>query len=637
MLILEVWKNQPGKFFCLATKDGAGKFKEYFFAPDEFGSVRKFLKDNDDKDIYWCPHGFNRRARQKTEACLPNLLYADLDFADPTGEVFKGLKPTIVIESSPGRFVGLWELNEPMDESVNRRLTYFVDADHGGWDITQLFRVPGTINYKYKTRPKVRTLWTDGPKYSLKKILRKLPEEEEMDGEILSAKEVFEEYGKKLPHWVRKELLAKKIIGKADRSEMLWKLENACVEAGMSVDEAIAVIKPSVWNKFSGRRTEDFHLRRELSKIIDHQFRQKPTGRYAYKHKSDEEESREEKADARRFNFTAINDIEEEEIDWLWWPYLAKRQLTILEGDPGLGKSYLAQMAAAKIAAGERIPSIRKGQPKIKGAVVYFDLENDARAVTKPRLRMNGYGNLKNYYPVEEPFSIDDDDAMEEIYETLEQIKPRLIVFDTLNTYIGKADTHKASETAQAMGIFKKLAMDFDCAVLVLRHLVKSSGAAINAGQGSMSFTGSARIVLSCGVDPDDSDTKVMTVTKTNLSVKPKEGLLFRIDGKRNDESEFVWDGFKELTSQEIIDAARDLRKTGATGSHMQDAMEFLESTIKNTAVEVEKIMRMAEKRSVDLKMVERAADKMNVIRKKKAGKTTWMLKVSEPVDDDDD
>lgn len=635
MLILEIWKQQPGSFFCIATKDGGGNFKETFFAPDEFGSVRKFLRDNDEKDIYWCPHGFNRRARTKVEACLPSLLYADLDFADPRGEIFKGLKPTYVIESSPARFVGLWALTEPMDENVNRRLTYFVEADHGGWDITQLFRVPGTINYKYKTRPKVRVLWDDGPIYSLKRIKNRLPDEQAMDGEILSAKEVFEEYNNKLPFWVRKELIAKKIIGKADRSEMLWKLENACIEAGMSVDQAVAVIKPSVWNKFAGRRTEDHHLRRELSKIIDHQFNQKPSGRLAYKNKSDAEESRDEKP-LKRFNFTPISEIQEEEIDWLWWPYLAKRQLTILEGDPGLGKSYLAQMVAAKVAAGERIPSVRKGQPVVKGGVVYFDLENDARAVTKPRLRMNGYGHLSNYHPVEEPFSIDDDSAMEEIYEDLEIIQPRLIVFDTLNTYIGKADTHKASETAQAMGIFKKLAMDFDCAVLVLRHLVKSGGAAINAGQGSMSFTGSARIVLSCGVDPNDSDTRMMAVTKTNLSVKPKEALAFRIEGKSNDDSEFIWGGFQEMNSQEIIDAAREMRKTGTAGSHMQDAMEFLENAITDNPTEVDKLMRMAEKRSVNLDMVKRAAEKMSVIKKKIKGVMTWSLKKNEAPDEDD-
>ena len=61
MLITDVWAEQPGKFFCISTKDGGGKWKDHFFEPSEFGTIRQFLKDNDDKDIYFCPHGFNRR------------------------------------------------------------------------------------------------------------------------------------------------------------------------------------------------------------------------------------------------------------------------------------------------------------------------------------------------------------------------------------------------------------------------------------------------------------------------------------------------------------------------------------------------------------------------------------------------
>jgi hypothetical protein len=272
MLITDVWAQQPGKFFCISTKDGADKWKDHFFSPDEFGLIRKFLRDNDDKNIYFCPHGFNRRVRQKGEAVLPNLLWADLDFADPKG---MKPKPTIAIESSPGRYVGLWVLKDTMTESLNRRLTYHLDADHGGWDLTQVLRFPGTKNYKYpQTQPKVRVLWDDGPTYSTKRIEKYLPpDEEEAGGEHLSAAEVFESYQGKLPRWVRRELLAKKIHGRADRSEMLWKLENACVEAGMSLDEAFAVIRGSAWNKFAGRRNEEEQLRRELSKIVDHQFK----------------------------------------------------------------------------------------------------------------------------------------------------------------------------------------------------------------------------------------------------------------------------------------------------------------------------------------------------------------------------
>lgn len=614
MLITDLWAMMPGKFFCISTKDGGDKWKDHFFSREEFCNIKQFLRDHDDCDIYFCPHGFNRRVRQKTEAVIPNMLWADLDFADP--KMMKP-KPTIAIESSPGRYVGLWLLKGPMTESLNRRLTYHVDADHGGWDLTQVLRFPGTKNFKYTSQPKVRILWRDGRTYSVKQIENYLPEEdEEENGENLSAAEVFENYQDKLPRWVRRELLAKKTVGRTDRSEMLWKLENACVEAGMSLEEAFAVLKGSAWNKFAGRRNEDAQLKRELAKVVENQFREKPKGADKRHRKSDEEESQEEK-NKGIFTIRSMQEIEEEQIDWLWYPYLAKKTLSILEGDPGLGKSYMAMIVAASIAEGLRLPCIKKGKPKAHGPVVYFDIENNAASVTKVRLKYNGFDNLGNYYAVEQAFSIDDEDAIEEIYDHLELIKPVLVVFDTLNTYIGKADTHKASEATQAMGVFKQIADDFDCSVLLVRHLTKGSGSAMYRGQGSVAFSGSARVTMCVGVDPDDSDTRVMAIVKGNLAPDPG-GLAFRIEARAKERSEFIWDGFNKLGAQEVMDASTQAREKGKQGDSIQEAMEFLEAQITGVAIEVEKLYRMGEKRSISRKMLDRAASKMNVTMKTK-------------------
>lgn len=611
MLITRIWANQPGKFFCLATKSGAGKFKEYFFSRSEFASVKQFLKDNQDHNIYFCPHGFNHRVRRKEEAVMPNLLWADLDFVDP--RVIRP-KPTYAIESSPSRFVGLWVTKQTVTEELNRRLTHFLGADPGGWDLTQLLRCPGTRNYKYASQPRVRVLWDDGDTYSIKRIDKLLPPEENPDeGETLSAAEVYNAYEDRLPRWVRRELLARKIVSRADRSEMLWKLENACIEAGMTVDEAFAVIRKSAWNKFAGRRNEETQLRRELSKIVELHFKEKPRGAEKLHRKSDQEESEAEKDTRGLFKFIPMSQIQEEEIDWLWYPYLARKTLSILEGDPGQGKSYMAMMVSGAIASGGTLPCKKKGKTLGHGPVVYFDIENNAASVTKVRLKYNGYDGMDNYYAVEQAFSIEDMDAIEEIYEYLEQIKPALVVFDTLNTYIGKADTHKASEATQAMNMFKQIADDFNCAVLVLRHLTKSTGSAINRGQGSIAFAGSARVVMVVGVDPQDSETRVMAIVKGNLAPLPG-GLSFRIEGMKKDRSKFIWDGFNDYTAQQVLDASSAARAEGGPGSGIQDAMEFLENTITGAPQAASRLFKMAERRSIERKMVERAASRMNVV-----------------------
>jgi hypothetical protein len=173
VLITRIWKQQPGKYFFLATKSVSGRWRDHSFSRSEFSQVEDFISENRDKNIYFCPHGFTERRRLEKYAVMPNLLWADLDEADPKDIK---VKPTIAIESSPGRFVGLWFLEDtPRDKQLNRRLTYFIGADKGGWDMTQVLRVPGTTNYKYQSFPRVRTLWIDGPIYTVRRIEAKLP------------------------------------------------------------------------------------------------------------------------------------------------------------------------------------------------------------------------------------------------------------------------------------------------------------------------------------------------------------------------------------------------------------------------------------------------------------------------------
>lgn len=624
MLITDLWAQQSGRFFCISTKDGDDNWKDNFFTVEEFGNIRRFLLDNQDKNIYFCPHGFNRRVRQKTEAVLPNLLWADLDDADPRD---MSPKPTIAIQSSPGRYVGIWKIKGPMTESMNRRLTYKVGADPGGWDLTQVLRFPGTRNYKYNSQPRVRVLWDEGKEYSIKQIEKLLPEADPLDintvNELRPASEVFDEYSNKLPRWVRRELLSKKIVGRTDRSEMLWKLENACLEAGMTIEESISVLRNCVWNKFSGRRNEIDQLRHELEKAADQHFNERPRGSDALDHKSDKEEQQDEGPLSREiFDFKPMSEIEREEIDFLWWPYLARQEVSILEGDPGLGKSYMAQMVCGALATGQRVPSQKKLK-KVKGPVVYLDIENNAATVSKPRLEDNGYTNLTNYYPLEAAFSIDNEDALEELFRKLEKVQPIIVVFDTLNTYIGRADTHKASEVTQAFGIFKLIARTFNCAVLVLRHLTKGAGSAMYRGQGSIAFSGSARVVMSVGVDPQDTATRAMAITKINFAKAPK-ALTFRIEERPKGRSEFVWGEFVDLTSQEIMDAASNMRSEGTQGDGIQDAMEFLEGNINGAAVDVQRLYRMADKRSISRKMLDRASVSMGIIKKRKNNIESW-------------
>lgn len=601
MIIDRIWAQQDGQYFFLATKSASGKFREHVFRRSEIKSIGQFCKDNADKDIYFCPHGFAKPIRKKEFAILPKMLWADLDEVDP--RKIKP-KPTIAIESSPGRFVGLWFTDKVIKESLNRRLTYHLEADHGGWDVTQVLRVPGTTNFKYNSTPRVRLLWDDGPTWKIRDIEKLLPDEPDVD-ENLTARDVFDRYEKMLPPWVRRELMtAKAPPGK--RSEMIWKLEHALLENGLSKDESFVLIKASAWNKFRGRTSEDAQLRRELDKVVTERMKAGMNGKaLAAKHK---------------YLAHSMADVEQQEIDWIWYPILARGEITIIEGDPGGGKSYLTQMVSRAICDGEELPEFFKNTAvdPVQGKVAYFDMENSAGTVTKKRLVNNKLQNQNNFYQEEEPFSWSDVDRMTQVYEALERIKPTLVVFDTMNTYLGGAvDTGRANSSQEAMFPLREIATRFNCAVAVIRHLVKSKKdkSALHAGQGSIAFAGFVRIVATVGKLPDDPDMGAIAVTKCNLAPMPRDVLTFEINklpdmkGEK-DRSRFKWG---ELVKD--VDA-NDIIKTPEKNSDKEDAEEFLRDVLDEGPHDVKKLEVMAEKRGISRRTLQRAADAVGVKKK---------------------
>lgn len=601
--VTRIWKKQPGKYFAICTRSATKKWATEWFSKDEFSSVGDFVRDNLDKDVYFCPHGFTKKVRQKPFAVAPRLLYADLDESDPED---LELTPTIAFESSPGRYVGFWLTDEPTEEALNRRLAYSISADISGWDWTQVLRVPNTRNYKYNNQPRVRILWNDGPTYKTSELERKIPMMRNVMGDDIGGRssEIFKRYEKKLPRWVRRELISGKPVS-GQRSDVIWKLQNELLEAGLSREETFELIWVCPWNKFRDRNDGAEQLWRELDKALDNHL----AGGYTAKGGDDDR-------DPLAFNplKQSMADVEMRNIDWLVPGMFARGEVTIIEGDPGLGKSYMTQIIAGSICDGKKLPT-EEDYEAPQGRVAYFDTENTADTVTKQRLIENGIEHLENYWQEESPFSIDDEERWEKVVEALDKLRPSLGVFDTINTYIGNADTYRSSETQQALGYFKELATRFNMPVVLLRHLTKNSGnKALYRGQGSIAFTGVARVVWTVGLHPDDQDIRVVACTKNNIGPKGKS-FTFRIDGLPNTEkaknrSKFTWGEFVDLSADDIVSVAP------IKNNDRESAIKWLKEALENSGrLSVTKIQRMAEARSISKTNLTRAAESLGVTK----------------------
>lgn len=656
-IITRLWSKQPGKYFCISSKNSRGVWRDNFFSKDQViaGAADAFVKEHHECDLYFCPTGFKERRRSADGVMFPKMLWADLDEANPW-DIKKSLRPTIAIESSPGRFVGLWIIDKVHNNDINRALTYFVGADKGGWDATQVLRIPGTLNYKYSSMPRVRIAWADGDEHRLEDIAKSIKYVKGSSrsgsgsrgggatGADMSAvangaglggsvAATYRRWEKKLPQWARRGLMGGKVdVVKGKRSEMFWKLANTLTERGLPYEDKYVLLRASPWNKFIGR---DEQLHRELAKIMDIKLGAGSGGGGGGEmngHWRSEEDD--EKDEGYQWLSKPMDQVEEENIDWIWYPYLARGELSILEGDPGLGKSYMAQMVAGSLCDGRTLPNVTETGIDVgkwggvQGKVVYFDIENSAGSVTLKRLRGNGFKRLGNYIQEEQVFSIDDEERLEEIHEALERVRPVLVVFDTINTYLGKADAFKGHEAQQAFVKFREIAKRFNCAVLVLRHLTKGTKErALYRGQGSIAFAGLARVVMTVGVMPSDEETRVMAVTKLNVTVKPP-ALTFTIEGRpdqggERDRSRFKWGEYVEISSEDILQPS-----DGEGKKNNAHAQTMLKEWLSGGEIELHKVENFGESHGISKPQLRRAARELGIVRdhNKENGNWYWSL-----------
>lgn len=609
-LVTRVWKDQPGRWFFLSTKDRAGVWQDHPFKRSEFKTIDAFTAANADKDLYFCPHGFSKPRRLKKYAEIPKLLWADLDECDPRDHT--DFLPSIAWESSPGRFAAIWRITQYMTEELNRRLTYHLKADPGGWDLTQVLRLPGTTNYKYESKPKVRILWTDGDEWDPRELERRLPNNEPKvkGGDV--AMGIYKKYERQFSGWIRRTLLrGRPQVGK--RSEVLWKLTHELVEAGCSTEEAFELLRVSPWNKFVKRRDGDEQLKREIDKAIAQHLDVVDDEKKRDEIERDDEEDEDDEPEYK-FLSRPMSEVEMENLDWIWYPYIARGEVTIFEGDPGLGKSYLAQMVAGAICDGRALPSVKKLKP-VTGKIAYFDIENAAGSVTKKRLVENGVTNLKNFFQEEEPFTVDDEPTLDLVYDAIDHLRPTLVVFDTINTYMGSADLHNSGETQQAFKRFIDVARRFNCAVVVLRHLTKSSKErALYRGQGSIAFAGLARIVVTIGQHPEEPDMRVAAITKINVARTPK-ALSFTIEAlpdtlKDQDRSRFVWGDFVDVTADQIVSV--DLKPKD---EQLEQVCAWLRDALSDGPCTMRQLLSMGEPRSYGQRTITKAANEIGAER----------------------
>ncbi len=225
-----------------------------------------------------------------------------------------------------------------------------------------------------------------------------------------------------------------------------------------------------------------------------------------------------------------LSQVETQEVHWLWDKHLPLGKITLLDGDPGMGKSLLALNLAARVSSGLPMPD---GTPGQQGGVILIAPEDGAADTLKPRLEAAGGDpsrvlllntvqslDAKKMQVVDRPFSLSQD--LELLEQAIKQTNALLVVLDPLMAVLGhNVDSSRDQDIRAVFTPLAQLAERTGCAILLIRHLKKgSSHNALYRGAGSIGIIAAARTGLLVAQDPYDEHKRILATTKNNLSQK---------------------------------------------------------------------------------------------------------------------
>lgn len=232
-----------------------------------------------------------------------------------------------------------------------------------------------------------------------------------------------------------------------------------------------------------------------------------------------------------------FTEVKIERVEWLWYPYIPLRKLTMLGGDPGMGKSFISQAIAAAVSTGEPLPGQASGMREGRNVLLLAG-EDDPGDTLKPRL-LSLNADLSRIAVSGDDIRLDED-GLAIIRAMMAETQASLFVIDPIVAYMGaKMDMNRSNEVRPMLKGLASIAHDYNASGLIVRHLRKAStngtkGKALYSGMGSIDFTAAVRSELQ--VEEAKNGKKYMNHVKTNLGPVGRS-----INYLINEDQEFEW------------------------------------------------------------------------------------------------
>ena len=249
-----------------------------------------------------------------------------------------------------------------------------------------------------------------------------------------------------------------------------------------------------------------------------------------------------------------MSDVELTPVEWLWKPYLPFGKLSVLQGNPGEGKTYFAMHLAAACTNGKLLPNMERMEPF---NVLYQTAEDGLGDTVKPRLIEAGAD-------LDRVLVIDDSEVQltlsdERIEKAIIENNARLVIIDPIQAYLGAdVDMNRANEVRPIFMRLGQVAQRTGCAILLIGHLNKAAGMqSLQRGLGSIDIAAAVRSVMFIGKLKHDPTMRILTHEKSSLA-PPGASLAFSL----GDEGGFRWVGEYDITADEMLSGIEPQRET---------------------------------------------------------------------------
>jgi AAA domain len=308
------------------------------------------------------------------------------------------------------------------------------------------------------------------------------------------------------------------------------------------------------------------------------------------------------------------SDLAPAPMEWLWAGRIPRGALTVLEGDPGEGKSTLALDIAARVTKGLPMPlSSATANP---ADVIILSFEDDVARTIRPRLEAAG-GALDRAHIItgvpdahgDRPFSLAED--VPKLIAKIKELKAAMVLIDPLSAALDTIDGNRDQAIRKVLTPLSMAAQETGAAIVVIRHLTKSSGRVIARGLGSIGISGAARAVLRAG--PLEGKDKIISVVKCNLG-GPQPAIRYRVEG--TEASTIGWVGEVDIGSESEEPSA------------WLEAKQFLLAHLKDGPVPAVVIIKLAKAAGIATRTLQRAKADLGMASAQKAiedGSTAWV------------